>query len=1438
MGECTLATFDSWVASTDLDKVQYITPSITPITDAKLGADGRTDLFDWLSKQLAIQLRPKIGMSNQLLVTKIFRVLTTRKTVDDDEVAPRRNEVRTFKVPDQYLLTTRTMDDEDAPGLKAVPNFQVPDEVEPEDVVDPAEMTTLESRLGSLIQHNLKLVTKICRVLTTRKTVDDDEVTPRLGFLKSPNILISPKIANGSTGFKNGFTTPRSRGRSAMYHMARTPYARSTKAYMDSGPYKVAQRQDLVLHNNTTGFLKSPNILISPKITIGSTGFENGFTTPRSRGRSAMYHMARTPYARYPSTFTQKGITSSYGREEALTSSQSAFQHEGEMALKRRSSVLDDDIRLGGPLRRTRQKDNLLTLRDKRELGCTTLQQPNHVSQKLLLMNEPEPKIVKGAEQNKDTSMHGSGSVSGYANVPTKSTQTAIKVLQHLKKMDLKENFPGSTKSPMKLTLDMLHGHALRSLEKVDSPKLLSYPHDNQKSEVQHPERLHDSRELTSKGKENVEDNRPRKFPITRNMMSPVNGELSVTSKDKAPAVRINEPPLKLPAEPQKKKRPFQMSAREDDLFELDDDDETRVNGHMSLLLVESNKQKTALAADIVATSTLPGVSRTPALVEPPKKKRAFQMSAPEDDSFETDDDDETQVNGHVSLLLVERYKQETALAADIVATSTLQGVSRTPALVENNKQMFPEVVKVLEQAEPKESEKPVSFPKIDVGFGGSVSEQVLGFKLPESHPLTTNTQNNSLPQATLPMDNVVPERDSNSFPLFGTSAERASPFASSANGLSDSKPSASSDPKALESTSVSNSVTTNDHAKLIESNKVENGNDHKSANIFGKVESNKTESGCYQQPSNIFGKSVSKDGKGNDEKAANIFGNLDVPASTALPGTPTNGISTTTTRTPASIFSTSTPTPVIPSCVPALVFSFGSAPSTTPTISVAETGNTSVINDKDLKSNSPFASTPFSTTTTTTTTGSGLFGFSYPAVTSTTKNHSKASFFNVSNGSQANTQVVVTPSVPFLFGSGTTSIPSSTSGTSPFSSSASTIGTSSSFGISSMTASSQGKYGNSTSGPATSIFGSTWDPVKSSRFGTTYNFGASATPTPSATTSHVVFGPSSTHGSTKYSFGAGATSYFSTPTQNQSHFGILTPVPATSKFGSTWDPAKSSGFGTKFNFGASATPTPSATTSPVVFGASSSRGSTKYSFGPGADATSSFSTPTQNQSPLTPVFGNSTSGPAIFGSTWDLAKSSGFGTTYNFGASTTSTPSATTSPVVFGASSTRGSTKFSFGARGGDGACATSSFSTPTQNQSPLNPVFGNSTSGPVTSIFWSTWDPEKSSEFGITYNDHMSMDSMEEDCMQTRTPVFGMSVDSMVAQDTHLFGTGAITNNYDHMSMDSMVEDCMQTPTPVPTFGQTSVASPLFKFDSATQPPMSSYALHPGWWPAKTSW
>ncbi|GKD85338.1 protein MOR1, partial [Tanacetum coccineum] len=110
----------------------------------------------------------------------------------DDEVAPRRNKVRTFKVPDQNLLTTRTMDDEDAPGLKAVPNFRVPDEVEPEDVVDPAEMTTLESRLGSLIQHDTITRVPAFKAITS---LNEQVIAPQeVDIWSEKNMQVQPQV--------------------------------------------------------------------------------------------------------------------------------------------------------------------------------------------------------------------------------------------------------------------------------------------------------------------------------------------------------------------------------------------------------------------------------------------------------------------------------------------------------------------------------------------------------------------------------------------------------------------------------------------------------------------------------------------------------------------------------------------------------------------------------------------------------------------------------------------------------------------------------------------------------------------------------------------------------------------------------------------------------------------------------------------------------------------------------------------------------------------------------------------------------------------------------------------------------------------------------------------------------------------------------------------
>ncbi|XXG85325.1 hypothetical protein AAC387_Pa11g0421 [Persea americana] len=51
MRECTLNALDSWVAAIHLDKmVPYITGALA---DNKIGAEGRKDLFDWLSKHLS-----------------------------------------------------------------------------------------------------------------------------------------------------------------------------------------------------------------------------------------------------------------------------------------------------------------------------------------------------------------------------------------------------------------------------------------------------------------------------------------------------------------------------------------------------------------------------------------------------------------------------------------------------------------------------------------------------------------------------------------------------------------------------------------------------------------------------------------------------------------------------------------------------------------------------------------------------------------------------------------------------------------------------------------------------------------------------------------------------------------------------------------------------------------------------------------------------------------------------------------------------------------------------------------------------------------------------------------------------------------------------------------------------------------------------------------
>ncbi|KAJ0771338.1 hypothetical protein HanPI659440_Chr07g0267831 [Helianthus annuus] len=350
--------------------------------------------------------------------------------------------------------------------------------------------------------------------------------------------------------------------------------AELAKAYMGSRPTKLSSlplrsltqtpRQDLVLLNNTTTFPKTPATSHTPKTAAAIKPYENGSTTFRSRGRSALYNMPRTPYYRGPSTLSQKiqGVASP-----------SVWEHEGSvgssrMAAKRRSSALDD-IGSGGPMRRIRQKANLQSQqsslsRDKSQLGST---------QKLLLRNEPEPNAFKAVEETGEISKRNQS----YGSVPTESSKMALKIFEQLERMSPKEKPSGSKLAVTGTT------------EKVDSPIGLSSSQDKQKSEGKGKHRVlfSDARESTFQNKDTVEENG------SKNVVS-VDGNVKVPVETKAGSAT---------------KRAFSMSAHEDTL-DLGDDNHS--NGHANISVGVNKK----LGASVLANN---GVSTKFALPESKK---------------------------------------------------------------------------------------------------------------------------------------------------------------------------------------------------------------------------------------------------------------------------------------------------------------------------------------------------------------------------------------------------------------------------------------------------------------------------------------------------------------------------------------------------------------------------------------------------------------------------------------------------------------------------------------------------------------------------------------------------------------------------------------------------------------------------------------------------
>nr|KJB78361.1 hypothetical protein B456_012G022500 [Gossypium raimondii] len=362
-------------------------------------------------------------------------------------------------------------------------------------------------------------------------------------------------------------------------HLISTPVVSSTviddvvaspaelaKAYMGNKTPKVSAsrlglqnqvpRGDLTCPSNKNFPSMSSTMSLVPRSSghVGNLG--NSFVTPRLRGRSAIYSMARTPYSRSSGT-----ASDAFGGPSS--SSQSAWEQKRisgstQGVLKRRSSVLDNDIGSVGPIRRIRQKSNLLSSRN--------LSLPTSAGPSARIAGNSSAALDTLAE-NGDNSSPGTS----VTTVPSKSSQTASKILQQLDML-----VSPREKSPTKLSPSMLRGQALKSIENVDSSKFLENMQDTDKLSGSCTALPGICESMSGKHDKAKENGSTMMVALPNKAVPAVNGadSNSLMKDNNMPSVKASDSSVikSIVPQPQQKSRAFQMSAHEDYL-DLDDDD-------------------------------------------------------------------------------------------------------------------------------------------------------------------------------------------------------------------------------------------------------------------------------------------------------------------------------------------------------------------------------------------------------------------------------------------------------------------------------------------------------------------------------------------------------------------------------------------------------------------------------------------------------------------------------------------------------------------------------------------------------------------------------------------------------------------------------------------------------------------------------------------------
>lgn len=251
-----------------------------------------------------------------------------------------------------------------------------------------------------------------------------------------------------------------------------------------------------------------------------------------------------------------------------------------EQALKRGSSVLDGDVGSLGPIRRIRQKSNVMSPSRNiqsslpRNLLPTPLVPHGRDANQGSASSIQKPLHLDGTTDLQDAeNSHNRTPSAGVVPIPPQSSEMARKILQELDKLVPSPNEKSSelkiidrNESPSKLTHNMLRGRALKSMEDIDSSKFLKVQaYDN--LDIPSSSNVKSIRSSTFQKQERAGENGPLKPDVMVLEASPealARNKSVMSATEAKPGMRSAD--LAIPvaaAVPSQKKPSFQMSAPE-----------------------------------------------------------------------------------------------------------------------------------------------------------------------------------------------------------------------------------------------------------------------------------------------------------------------------------------------------------------------------------------------------------------------------------------------------------------------------------------------------------------------------------------------------------------------------------------------------------------------------------------------------------------------------------------------------------------------------------------------------------------------------------------------------------------------------------------------------------------------------------------------------------